>query len=258
MLLRTRHDAPESLDPRRVERDLRRQLSLIDHRVPRHIELRVREITTTITDVLPRARDLGPASRDLFVLQRTADDYLPTALQTYLNLPPGAVVSGGKTADQVLTEQLDVIAGQMRDIKAAIQRKDSDALVAHGRFLEDKFGRPATLSLPDTYATARPLRQRRAALDALARTNPLAWVSLAFGVFGVVGDVIPFVGGLTCAMVAIVTGLVARSQIKRTGEGGGRLALFGIILGAAHIAVLVLLAALFGTVLIALLRTIFH
>src|SRR5581483_9534731 len=198
--------------PRRVERDLRRQLSLIDHRVPRSIEVRVRDITTTITEVLPRARELGPASRDLFVLQRTADDYLPTALNTYLNLPRGAVVGDGKTADQVLTEQLDVLAAQLRQIKAAILRKDSDALVAHGRFLEDKFGKADpyddALPLPDTYRpTARPLRRAPATLQALARTNPMAWVSFGFGVFGIVGDIIPFVGGLTCAMVAIITGL---------------------------------------------------
>lgn len=262
VLSRSRHETPEALDPRRVERDLRRQLSLIDHRVPRSIELRVRDITTTITEVLPRARELGPASRDLFVLQRTADDYLPTALNTYLNLPRGAVVRDGKTADQVLIEQLDVLSAQLRQIKAAILRKDSDALVAHGRFLEDKFGKadPDSLPIPDTYRTTapRPLRRAPATLQALARTNPMAWVSFGFGVFGIVGDIIPFVGGLTCAMVAIITGLVARSQIKRTGEGGSRLALFGIILGAAHIAVLALIAAIFGTVLIALLHTLFH
>src|SRR5690348_7495420 len=89
----------DGFDPRDVERDLRRQLSLIDHRVPRHIEVRVREIARTITDVLPRAAELGPASRDLFVLQRTADDYLPTALEAYLNLPGGALVAGGRSEE---------------------------------------------------------------------------------------------------------------------------------------------------------------
>ena len=242
-------------NPREIERDLRRQLALIDHRVPRHIELRVREIAGTITDVLPRAGELGPGSRDLFVLQRTADDYLPTALRTYMNLPGGALVAGGKTADQTLAEQLDVLAERMREVRAAIQRKDADALVAHGRFLEEKFGRGG-LSLPDD--PAAPQRPRFAQASAFTRTNTLAWVSLAFGVFGIFGHVIPVVGGLTCAVVAIVTGFISRSQIKRTGEDGARLALFGIILGAAHIAVLVLLFALFGTVLLALIHAIFH
>jgi len=216
----------------------------------------VREIARTITDVLPRAAELGPASRDLFVLQRTADDYLPTALEAYLNLPGGALVAGGKTADQVLSEQLDVLAAQMHEVKAAIQRKDSDALVAHGRFLEEKFG-SAGLPLPGASTTA-PRGRRPDAVSALARTNPMAWVSLGFGVFGILGHVIPVIGGLTCAMVAIVTGFVARSQIRRTGEGGARLALFGIILGFVHIAVLILLLAFFGTVLIALIHALIH
>ena len=252
----TSRQAPDQFDPRQVERDLRRQLSLIDHRVPRDIQLRVREIATTITDVLPRANELGPGSRDLFILQRTADDYLPTALQTYLNLPAGALVAGGKTADQVLADQLDMLAARMQEVKAAIQRKDSDALVAHGRFLEDKFGRTA-LSLPGAAAAPAP-RRRPYGVSVLTRTNPMAWVSLGFGVFGIFGHVVPVVGGLTCAVVAIVTGFIARGQIRRTGEGGARLALAGIILGFAHIAVLALLLVLFGTVLIALLNSIFH
>lgn len=244
------------LDPREVERDLRRQLALIDHRVPRHIELRVREIANTITAVLPRAAELGPGSPDVYVLQRTADDYLPTALQTYLNLPGGALVAGGKTADQVLSEQLDLLSARLHEVRLAIQRKDSDALVAHGRFLEEKFGR-SPLGLPGTPRPA-PKPPSTDIASVMARTNALAWVSLGFGVFGVFGHVIPVIGGLTCAMVAIVTGFIARSQIKRTDEGGARLALFGIILGAVHIAVLALLFALFGAVLLAAIHSIFH
>jgi len=256
MFPRPRRDATEGFDPREVERDVRRQLALIDHRVPRDIELRVREIVTTITDVLPRAAELGPASRDLYVLQRTADDYLPTALQTYLNLPPGALVPGGKTADQVLSEQLDVLAARLHQVKGAIQRKDSDALVAHGRFLDEKFGR-GPLPLPSTESTS-PRRIATGPRAALARTNSMAWVSLGFGVFGIFGHVVPVVGGLTCAIVAIVTGFVARSQIKRTGESGARLALFGIILGVVHLVVIALVVVLFGTVLLALIHSIFH
>lgn len=256
-MARPSRDASRPFDPGEVERDLRRQLSLIDHRVPRPIQLRVREIATTITDVLPRAAELGPTSPDLYVLRRTADDYLPTALENYLHLPGGALVAGGKTADQVLTEQLEVLAARMHEVKAAIQRKDSDALVAHGRFLDEKFGRSA-LSLPGTQVAAAPAPKQQGPMSALSRTNAMAWVSLGFGVFGIFGHVIPIVGGLTCATVAIVTGFVARAQIRRTGEDGSRLALAGIILGAVHIAVLVLLLVLFGAAVVALLRALVH
>jgi hypothetical protein len=60
--------------------------------------------------------------------------------------------------------------------------------------------------------------------------NSLAVVSL---VAGIAGYVIPhpFIGGL----VAIVTGHMARSQIRRSGEGGARLALVGLVLGYLHL-----------------------
>ncbi len=258
MFPKPRREATDGFDPREVERDIKRQLALIDHRVPRQIEVRVREIATTITDVLPRAAELGPTSRDLYVLQKTADDYLPTALQTYLNLPRGAVVPGGKTAEQVLSEQLDVLAARIYEVKGALQRKDTDALVAHGRFLDQKFGRGA-LSVPSTEPiTLQRTSLRTGRMAALVRTNPMAWVSLGFGIFGIFGEVVPVIGGATCAMIAIVAGLIARSQIKRTGEGGARIATFGIVLGLVHMLVLALLVMLFGTVLIALIHSISH
>ena len=67
-------------------------------------------------------------------------------------------------------------------------------------------------------------------------TNSLAIVSL---VAGIAGYVIPhpFIAGI----VAIVTGHMARSQIRRTGEGGSGIALAGLILGYIHLALSILL-----------------
>jgi hypothetical protein len=61
-------------------------------------------------------------------------------------------------------------------------------------------------------------------------TNTLAIVSFVFGIGSYV--VIPIVG----AIVAIITGHMARGQIKQTGEGGGGFALAGLILGYVHLA----------------------
>lgn len=77
-------------------------------------------------------------------------------------------------------------------------------------------------------------------------TNTLAIVSLAAGVAGYVLPH-PFIAGL----VAIVTGHVARGQIRRTGESGAGLALVGLLLGYVHLAlslllVVVIVAALLG------------
>jgi hypothetical protein len=62
-------------------------------------------------------------------------------------------------------------------------------------------------------------------------TNSLAVMSLVFGIVSWV--LCPIIGGL----VAVITGHAARGQISRTGEGGGGLALAGLILGYFNLAV---------------------
>jgi ABC-type transport system involved in cytochrome c biogenesis permease subunit len=74
-------------------------------------------------------------------------------------------------------------------------------------------------------------------------TNSLAIVSLVAGIASYF--VVPVIG----AIVAIVTGHMARGQIRRTGEGGGGLALAGLVLGYVHIALAVIVI---GAVLIGL------
>jgi hypothetical protein len=78
---------------------------------------------------------------------------------------------------------------------------------------------------PGSYAVARP-------------TNTLAIVSFALGIAGYV--VLPFIAGIA----AIVTGHMARGQIKQTGEGGGGFALAGLILGYINVLLSVLAVAI--------------
>jgi hypothetical protein len=80
-----------------------------------------------------------------------------------------------------------------------------------------------------------------------AQTNSLAVVSLVAGIGSFFAHVIPGVGGLTVAIVAVVTGFMARNQIKQTGEQGMGLATAGIVIGLIHLALLVvgLLVVLF-------------
>ena len=68
------------------------------------------------------------------------------------------------------------------------------------------------------------------------QTNTLAIVSLIAGIAGYVLPH-PFIGGL----VAIITGHMARRQIRQTGEDGAGLALAGLILGYIHLALSILL-----------------
>jgi hypothetical protein len=60
-------------------------------------------------------------------------------------------------------------------------------------------------------------------------TNALAVVSLIAGIASFI--FVPFIG----AIVAVITGHVARSQVRRTGEGGDGMALAGLTLGYVHL-----------------------
>jgi len=68
-----------------------------------------------------------------------------------------------------------------------------------------------------------------APVPATAPTNQLAIVSLAAGV--ACYFILPVIG----AVIAVITGHMARGQIRRTGESGNGLALIGLILGYVHL-----------------------
>jgi Domain of unknown function (DUF4190) len=72
------------------------------------------------------------------------------------------------------------------------------------------------------------------------RTNTLATVSLIAGMGSFFAHIVPGVGGFTVALIAVITGFMARQQIRETREVGMGMANAGIIIGAVHIALLVL------------------
>jgi hypothetical protein len=72
------------------------------------------------------------------------------------------------------------------------------------------------------------------------KTNTLAIVSLVTGIGSFFAHIVPGLGGFTVALVAVVTGYMARKQIRETGEQGMGLATAGMIIGIAHLALIVL------------------
>lgn len=71
------------------------------------------------------------------------------------------------------------------------------------------------------------------------QTNTLAVVSLVAGIGSFFAHIIPGVGGFTVALVAAITGYMARNQIKQTGEQGYGMATAGMIIGIVHMALIV-------------------
>lgn len=139
-----------------VELQLRNQLSADDiragleelvHKVqgklPQEVLARVNSIKDSILEVLPQMMALGGGDYNIYLIQQTALDYLPSALESYLNLPKAYAnlqpVKDGKTAKQLLVEQLDLLDGEMKQVVQEVYQNDTQKLIAHGRFLQDKF-----------------------------------------------------------------------------------------------------------------------
>lgn len=132
----TSQDLLDSLD--RVE------ALVADGTVPAAVASRVARVSRTVRDTIPRLPNLGAGSPQAYSVMATATDYLPEAIGGYLRLPrewaDSRPVDHGKTSLMVLIDQLDLLAATMDKVFDAVCRADAAALVAHGRFLAEKFG----------------------------------------------------------------------------------------------------------------------
>lgn len=71
------------------------------------------------------------------------------------------------------------------------------------------------------------------------QTNTMAIISLTAAIGSFFAHIIPGIGGFTVALIAVITGFVARNQIKQSGQSGMGLATAGIIIGFVHMGLLV-------------------
>ena len=119
-----------------------------DGAVPAPVASRVTRVVAVVRDAVPRLDRLGAGSENAYVVMATATDYLPEAVGGYLRLPRewanARPIDNGRTSLMVLIDQLDLLARTMDQVLDAVNRSDAAALIAHGRFLADKFGHPAT------------------------------------------------------------------------------------------------------------------
>jgi hypothetical protein len=120
---------------------------LVEGNAPPVITSRVQRIARTVRDTLPQLRHLGVGTIESYSVMATATDYLPEAVGGYLRLPrewaDTRPIDGYKTSLMVLVDQLELLASTMDKILDAALRADAQALIAHGMFLQAKFGAPA-------------------------------------------------------------------------------------------------------------------
>lgn len=148
-LLVTPRNKQMEIDYRRkvTEAEIREELEKVARttrrRAPREIYLKVDSIKDSILSILPQLMLVGEGERNLYTIRQTALEYLPEALQNYFNLPAQFAnfypLRNGKTARQLLGDQLDILDQEMKAIVADYAVNDMQKLLAHGRFLEQKF-----------------------------------------------------------------------------------------------------------------------
>jgi hypothetical protein len=108
----------------------------------------VTKVLGTLDEIVARWDDLAVAPEQKHTVQAMITDYLPTSLQTYLNLPRTFALSnrvaGKKTAHDELMDQLGILDTESTKIRDAVYAKEVDSLADQSRFLRQKF---ATSSL---------------------------------------------------------------------------------------------------------------
>lgn len=117
-------------------------------KVPPMVMARLARVTKIVRETIPRMDRLGAGSPQAYNVMATATDYLPEAIGGYLRLPrnwaDSRPVDRGKTPLMILIDQLDLLGLTMDKVFDAINRADAEALVVHGRFLQEKFGHAST------------------------------------------------------------------------------------------------------------------
>ncbi|NOQ34854.1 MAG: hypothetical protein GQ569_03060, partial [Methylococcaceae bacterium] len=142
-LTETHRALERELSAKEFEKLLNSLVKKIRRRVQQPVLQKVVSIKENIIIILPHLEDMNQGQYDLHIVKQTITDYLPEMLTTYLELPPAFArmhkTRNGKTSQQILIEQLNILDKQMAQIVVDINSKDAEALIAHGRFLKDKF-----------------------------------------------------------------------------------------------------------------------
>ena len=137
---------PWAFDPVRQETALQEEVARLSDRLPPEILgqlCRIKDVVRLL--VLPRLEVLPAGSVDRYLVERTVVDYLPSALEQYLVTDgTGALEDPGLSptaARQLLGDQLRLMEEEMRRVASAIQQANLDRMLAHQRFLRERFGR---------------------------------------------------------------------------------------------------------------------
>lgn len=129
-------------------RDVRRSLDNVERRAALVLSSEesdlIQSIKISILAILPQMLASGSGmDQNIFNVRQTALEYLPDAVEKYLSLPEEFrethTLINGKTAQQTLKEQLELLDNTMKKLMASVYQEDASGLLMHGSFLKEKF-----------------------------------------------------------------------------------------------------------------------
>jgi hypothetical protein len=106
---------------------------------------KVLDIRDNILILLPHLDKMNEGDYNLHIVKKTVTDYLPKTLMSYSKLPldfaENHKLNNGKTSEEILMEQLDILDEQIQNIVIEVNRKNAESLIIQGEFLKSKFSK---------------------------------------------------------------------------------------------------------------------
>ena len=141
-------------DSQQIREGLSELVHSIRFRVSPDVEAAVEDVVRSIILTLPPedAKGISAIDPTVMLIRQTALHYVPKVLNDYLAIPrmyaERVAISDGKTAKDVLIEQLRMIEGKMKETSLAMYQTDADRLLANARFLQERFQRSVFDKVP--------------------------------------------------------------------------------------------------------------
>ena len=145
-------DFESSLTAQQLSQRLNALVDRVQKLVPPEVFSLVQSVVVSENAILPMLEEKGRsvATEDAYTIRQTALSYLPDTVAAYLKLPPAfrnlQPLQDGKTAKQLLIEQLTVLDGKLKEIAKNLTANDAQALLTNGQFLRDRFTKQSFLT----------------------------------------------------------------------------------------------------------------
>lgn len=117
--------------------------------LPQHAKPILADIIVRVEGLMPRLKEMESQglveASSRAMLKQTVTRLLPDSVESYLRLPTGyakvAKLGDGKTAQELLTEQLLLLQAHVKSLEENLLSSDVNSMLANGRFLQEKFQR---------------------------------------------------------------------------------------------------------------------